>query len=148
MSARIARSLDVLLRRIDFADAKARPGVVMLYAKAAVAGKLVSVVEVVKREVEGRGSARVGDRGGVWFQYSGLGEGVAVVPRRGGGDMGVEEMEVDEEEEGGGVDEAVFEMMKTRKERLVEGTEKVRAVPVMTVYLSRVRIEKLKNAYG
>ena len=154
MSARIARSLDVLLRRIDFADPKARPGVVMLYAKAAVAGKLVSVVEVVKREVEGRGSGRAGDRGGVWFQYSALGEGVGVFPRRRGGETGGEEMEVDEmevdekEEDGGGIDDGAFEMMKTRKERLIEGTEKVRAVPVMTVYLSRVRIEKLKNAYG
>lgn len=141
MTTRIARSLDVLLRRIDFADPKAKHGVVMLYAKAATAAKLVSVVEVVKREVESRGSAREGDRAGVWFQYSGLGEGVGVLPRRGREVVEGEERE-EEGEEGG------FEIMKTRRERLVEGTEKIRAVPVMTVYLSRVRIDKLKDAYG
>lgn len=47
----------------------------------------------------------------------------------------------EEEEEG-------FEKMKSRIERAVEGTEKVRSVPLMTVYLSRVRIEALREAYG
>ena len=55
------------------------------------------------------------------------------------------EMEVDGEEE----DEAnYFETMKTRQERVLEGTDKVRAVPVLTVYLSRVPIEKLKVKFG
>jgi hypothetical protein len=38
--------------------------------------------------------------------------------------------------------------MKSRIERAIEGTEKVRSVPVMTVYLSRVRVEALREAYG
>ncbi|KFY48593.1 hypothetical protein V496_10252, partial [Pseudogymnoascus sp. VKM F-4515 (FW-2607)] len=56
------------------------------------------------------------------------------------GDEG-EEVGEEEEEEG-------FEKMKSRIERAVEGTEKVRSVPLMTVYLSRVRIEALREAYG
>jgi len=145
MSAKIARTLDALLKTIDFANPKAKPGLVMLYAKAPVAGKLVSVVEVVKGEIAARGKG--GDRGGVWFQYSVLVEGVKVLPRKkeGEGDA----VEVDEEGmDDGGIDERVFETMKTKKERMIEGTDKIRAGPVMTVYLSRVRIEKLKNAYG
>lgn len=103
------------------------------WAKAKSAGKLVSVVEVVKREI--------GGEGGVWFQYNGLGEGVGGVPREGEGEGGDGDVEMEMEDEG-------FEKMKTRIERAIEGTEKVRSVPVMTVYLSRVRIEALREAYG
>jgi hypothetical protein len=46
------------------------------------------------------------------------------------------------------VEEEGFETMKTRIERMVDGTDKVRAVPVMTVYLSRVRVEKLRGLFG
>lgn len=108
--------------------------IVIAWAKAKAAGKLISVVEVVKREISGEG--------GVWFQYNGLGEGIAGVARdkEDAGEEGDVEME-DVEEEG-------FEKMKTRIERAIEGTEKVRSVPVMTVYLSRVRIEALRGAYG
>ena len=105
------------------------------WAKAKSAGKLVSVVEVVKREI--------GGEGGVWFQYNGLGEGVGGVPRDGEGGEGDGEGEEDVE-----MEEEGFEKMKTRIERAIEGTEKVRSVPVMTVYLSRVRIEALREAYG
>ncbi|OBT42826.1 hypothetical protein VE00_08140 [Pseudogymnoascus sp. WSF 3629] len=120
------------------AGSAAKPVIVIAWAKAKSAGKLVSVVEVVKREL--------GMGGGVWFQYSGVGEGFEGVPRDGGegdGDegQGKEGGDVEMEEEG-------FEKMKSRIERAIEGTEKVRSVPVMTVYLSRVRVEALREAYG
>lgn len=137
MHAKIARALDTLLRRFDFADPAARPAVAMVYARAAVGGKLVSVVEVVKREI-----AR---KGGCWFQYCALGEGVGVIPRREGGG---EEREGNDMEVDDGGEEGAFETMKTRRERVVEGAERRRAVPVMSIYLSRVRIERLRNAYG
>jgi hypothetical protein len=124
------------LRSFSFAApaAQQKPVIVIAWAKAKSAGKLISVVEVVKREIAGEG--------GVWFQYNGLGEGIAGVARdkEDAGEEGDVEME-DVEEEG-------FEKMKTRIERAIEGTEKVRSVPVMTVYLSRVRIEALRGAYG
>ncbi|OBT82899.1 hypothetical protein VE02_08581 [Pseudogymnoascus sp. 03VT05] len=124
------------LRSFSFSasPADAKPVIVIAWAKARSAGKLVSVVEVVKREL--------GAEGGVWFQYNGLGEGFVGVARDGGeGEDGGGDGEGDVEEEG-------FEKMKTRIERAIEGTEKVRIVPVMTVYLSRVRVEALREAYG
>ncbi|OBT63924.1 hypothetical protein VE03_05998 [Pseudogymnoascus sp. 23342-1-I1] len=121
------------LRSFSFSAPAAKPVIVIAWAKAKAAGKLVSVVEVVKREIAGEG--------GVWFQYNGLGEGVGGVPREG------EEGEEGEGEEGAEQEEG-FEKMKTRIERAIEGTEKVRSVPVMTVYLSRVRVEALREAYG
>ncbi|KFX90959.1 hypothetical protein O988_07969 [Pseudogymnoascus sp. VKM F-3808] len=111
-----------------------KPVIVIAWAKAKSAGKLISVVEVVKREIAGEGD--------VWFQYNGLGEGIAGVPREKDGDGEVLDVEMEDVEEEG------FEKMKTRIERAIEGTEKVRSVPVMTVYLSRVRIEALRGAYG
>ncbi|KAG4430816.1 hypothetical protein IFR05_013693, partial [Cadophora sp. M221] len=47
-------------------------------------------------------------------------------------------------------DEEAFEVMKTPFERALEseGKSKVRAMPVMSMYLSRVRIEGLRKAYG
>ncbi|OBT76373.1 hypothetical protein VF21_03657 [Pseudogymnoascus sp. 05NY08] len=130
------------LRSFSFSasPADAKPVIVIAWAKARSAGKLVSVVEVVKREL--------GEGGGVWFQYNGLGEGFAGVARDGGEG---EEGEGEEGEGGDGegeMEEEGFEKMKTRIERAIEGTEKVRSVPVMTVYLSRVRVEALREAYG
>lgn len=151
MSAKVARSLDTLvLGKIDMADVKCKPGLVVMYAKAPVSGKLISVVEVVKREM--------GQKGRKWYQYSALSETMVVIPRQkpksaqkkgkvemeGKEGNGCGEMEIDGEED----EESYFETLKTKQERVLEGTDRVRAVPVLTVYLSRVPIEKLKQKYG
>ncbi|ELR06320.1 hypothetical protein GMDG_07911 [Pseudogymnoascus destructans 20631-21] len=122
------------LRSFSFAApaAAAKPVIVIAWAKAKSAGKLVSVMEVVKREI--------GGEGGCGFSITGLGRGLGGGEGWGGGEDGEGDVEM-EEDEG-------FEMMKTRVERAIEGTEKLRSVPVMTVYLSRVRIEALREAYG
>lgn len=49
----------------------------------------------------------------------------------------------EEEEEDDG-----FEAMKTPFERSIEGRVKVRAVPVLTIWLSAGRVEALKRRYG
>lgn len=144
MSSKIARSLDTLvLGKINMADVKCKPGLVVMYAKAATASKLVSVVEVVKREI--------GQKGEKWYQYNALDETMVVIPRRqpksekgGQGKRQIDEMQVDGYE----AEESYFETMKTKQERMLEGTDRQRAVPVLTVYLSRVSIEKLKMKYG
>jgi len=38
--------------------------------------------------------------------------------------------------------------MKTPFERSIEGRPKIRAIPVIVIYLSRVRIEALKKIHG
>jgi hypothetical protein len=151
MSSKITRALSAF----SFAAKEPKPNVVMLYAKAPVVAKMISVVEVVKREVERSNGGK-----GKWFQYNRLDESMSVYPRKprassqpnSNNDKSVEEqvedMEIDEPGGEQEVEEEGFETMKTRIERMVDGTDKVRAVPVMTVYLSRVRIEKLRGLFG
>lgn len=123
--------------------------VVMLYAKAPVVSKLVSIAEIVKREIA--------KEGGKWYSYCCVGE---VVGKKddGRGDRrkqgnaeenGDVDMDVNGDEGGESEDEA-FEVMKTPFERAleVEGKPKVRAMPVMSLYLSRVRIDGLRKVYG
>ncbi|KAL5321872.1 hypothetical protein ACEPPN_009835 [Leptodophora sp. 'Broadleaf-Isolate-01'] len=128
-----------------------KDSVVMMYAKAPVVSKVVSVAEIVKREI--------GKEGGKWFSYCAVGE---VIRERGeqdrngkGGREKIQGQErgkenVDEGEGSEEEEEEAFELMKTPFERALEseGKPKVRAMPVMSLYLSRVRIEGLRKAYG
>lgn len=120
---------------------KERPSVVMLHAKAACACKMISIAEIAKREV--------GKEGGKWFEYCVVG-GVVVERKEG---VGKSSSERDGREDGdgdGGTEEesTAFETMRTPFERANEGRAKMRAVPVMSIYLSRVRIDALRKAYG
>ena len=56
------RALLSHMGKFSFADLNAKPGVVVLQAKAPVAAKMVSVVEIAKRQVE--------KEKGKWWQYS------------------------------------------------------------------------------
>jgi hypothetical protein len=126
----------------------AKPAVVMLYSKAPVAAKLITIAEITKREI--------GQNGGRWFQYNKLD---SVVEKKmnskgeTGGKANAESpkdssaMEVDGEENPESEGEA-FETMKTPFERAIEGRPKIRSVPVMTLYLSRVRVDSLRRLYG
>ncbi|TVY68877.1 hypothetical protein LSUE1_G005532 [Lachnellula suecica] len=122
----------------------AKPSVVMLHSKGKVASKLITVIEVAKREIAAGG--------GKWFQYNVIEavleekkeEKVVGKDSKAGEGEGMDverDEEVEEEEEG-------FETMKTPFERAIEGKPKVRAVPTMTTYLSRVRIDGLRKKYG
>jgi hypothetical protein len=126
----------------------AKPAVVMLYSKAPVAAKLITIAEITKREI--------GQNGGKWFQYNKLdsvvekkmnskGETVGKVNAESPKDSSA--MEVDGEEDPESEGEA-FETMKTPFERAIEGRPKIRSVPVMTLYLSRVRVDSLRRLYG
>ena len=66
-SAKMSQKISLVLERIGkstSADLKVRPGLVVLYAKAAVVSKMISIVEIVKKEIE--------REGGKWWQYSKL----------------------------------------------------------------------------
>jgi hypothetical protein len=116
--------------------------VVLLYAKAKAAAKMVSIAEIVKREIGAL------EGGGKWFQYNSV-EGFVEEKK----DEDVKEKgkdgkgEKEDVEMGDGESEEGFEVMKTPFERAIEGTKKVRVVPVMSIYLSRVRIESLRREY-
>jgi len=127
----------------------AKPNLVVLHAKASVASKLISIAEIAKREIAGSG--------GKWFQYNQL-EGTVVTREREAAPhsgnktkhKGGDAMDVDEEGAGKSDEEetASFETMKTPIERALEGRPVIRAVPVLTLYLSRVRIDSLRKKYG
>jgi hypothetical protein len=135
----------------------AKAKVSILRAKASDASKLVSIAEIVKREIEkerstsndGAGGAYQGSKPGRWFQYITLGEemqwrrrevGNSVIEDTVLGGPGVNEEGLDDGDE--------FEIMKTPFERAVQGQPLVRGVPVMSLFLSRSSIDELKRQYG
>ncbi|KAF7866740.1 hypothetical protein EAF04_005582 [Stromatinia cepivora] len=133
-----------ILSTFSFSDPA--PHVVLLSAKAPVACKLISIAEIVKRELAKNGAK--------WFQYNVVGELSATIPRNyteiGKSENekeGVEEGDVEMKDEG---EEEAFEVMKTPFERALEAEErpKIRGVATLSLYLSRVRVESLKKLYG
>lgn len=179
-SSKINQKVRILIshmERFSFADLKAKPGLVILHAKADVASKMVSIVEIAKREVE--------KEKGRWWQYSGVTarleelkarekkkndpgkvEGRTIKqwqedPKSGGrkGKAVAEEVmneaeagpkarseaqstaSAEEEED----DEAFQTMTKLGN---VGNESKVRAVPIMSIYMARVPVPELKELYG
>ncbi|KAL2041072.1 hypothetical protein N7G274_006016 [Stereocaulon virgatum] len=174
-SAKIEQKVRNLLDRVsklNFADIKAKPGIVVLHAKAKTACKMVSIVQIAKQEIE-KGKGR-------WYQYSKLhGEITELKARetkpKGGGKalaewskqksgtgavtkaseetcVGVVEGQKDnvivgdEDEEM----EDAFETMALPNSGLnsTEERRKIRSVPVMTIYFARVPVPGLKELYG
>lgn len=146
---KVTRALSLL--SVYPAISSAKPAVVMLHAKGKAAAKMISIAEIVKREIAGMG--------GKWFQYNQveqvMEEKKSSPPKEkeNSNTKGKEKDGEDVDEEVGDHDqsdeeEGAFETMKTPFERAIEGTAKVRAVPIMTIYLSRVRNESLRREYG
>ncbi|KAB8303072.1 hypothetical protein EYC80_004525 [Monilinia laxa] len=139
---KVSRILSIL-STFSFSDPL--PHVVLLSAKAPSVCKLISIAEIVKREL-----ARGGKK---WYQYNVVGELATSVPRKIKAEKEEEEDdddvemrdEGDEEEE-----EKAFETMKTPFERALdaEGKPKISGLATLTLYLSRVRIESLRKTYG
>jgi hypothetical protein len=120
-----------------------------LTAQAKVANKLISIVEIVKRE------ARKVDPGRNVFQYSELTTKMIEIPRnprpratghaapaqpRGNGDDAVHnDVEDPDEDE----KERAFQTMAEPGP-----TTKLRQIPVMTIYLATTSVRELKSAFG
>ncbi|KAI1284071.1 hypothetical protein F5Y07DRAFT_99063 [Xylaria sp. FL0933] len=141
--------------------ARPKTKISLLRAKAPEIGKLISIAEIVKREIEKErpasdgtvGETGQGGKTGRWFQYIALGEefeqkeraeGNTVIEETvlGGADTDTRDDERDDDDDDG------FEVMKTPFERAVLDQPLVRAVPVMTLFLSRSPVEELKKRYG
>ncbi|KAF3058070.1 hypothetical protein GL218_05778 [Daldinia childiae] len=116
--------------------ATGKTSVIVLRAKASDTGKLVSVAEIAKRELEKRA-----DDARIWFQYIALGEELKEIPR-GDGNTIIEETKL------GDTGDDDFETLKTPFERAIEGQPRWRGIPVMSLFLSPVSIEELKRRYG
>lgn len=147
---KVTRSLALL--SVYPAVPPSKPAVMMLHTKSKAATKMISIAEIIKREIAGKG--------GKWFQYNRVErimeeqqQKKATKENSNGNGMAKDIENVDEsmavgEEGGAESDEEAFETMKTPFERAIEGKANVRAVPVMTIYLSRVQIESLRKEYG
>ena len=167
------RNLLLRLSRLDNANTTAKPTVVMLHAKGDVAGKMVSIVEIAKAEMQ--------KEDGKLYQYNGLhGETSELKikkPERTGGGKTVAEWakehpgwenhnretmnecgkytlgtsdRSDDDEEMANATEDAFETMAPP----IQGCDttgarkKVRAYPVLTIYLAQVPIPELKDLHG
>lgn len=138
-----------------------KPSVVVLQAMSSVASKLISIVEIAKREI-----AR---EGGKCYQYSQVDGVVTELKDQGkaktdkGGktllewekEMFAEEAQAIGKDQNVGLqasegpedtEEDAFEVMEGLQQDL--NRPKVRAIPKLTIFLSRVRVPKLEECYG
>ncbi|KAK7931615.1 hypothetical protein PG985_002327 [Apiospora marii] len=175
-SSKIQKKVTSVLRHLQPPTTSAtnpspKPRVSVLRARAADAGKLISIAEIAKREMLKSNGAR-------WYQYIALGsetkevgrddrprmssaqkEGKTVIEdtilgrqiqgQSATGDTDDEQQQHqetgrDEDDEG----DDGFEEMKTPFERAIEGTPKIRAAPVMSLFLSPIPIDELRRRYG
>ncbi len=139
-------------RALDFlspppASTSPKPKIIILHSKAKTASKMISIAEIAKREFAQKGET--------WFQYNHIGQIMQEQIEKKKVQQGAK---VDERSrDGNGADgkggesedeDADFESMKTPFERAIEGRPKVRAMPTMSIYLSKERINTLRTAYG
>ncbi|KAI0095515.1 hypothetical protein F4814DRAFT_185456 [Daldinia grandis] len=134
-SSKIQKKVVSILRHLA-RPATSKTNVIVLRAKAPDTGKLVSIAEIAKRELE-----KQADNARIWFQYIALGEEIKEIPRRDGNTI-IEETKL------GDTGDDDFETMKTPFEREIEGQPRWRGIPVMSLFLSPVPIEELKKRYG
>ncbi|KAF2759710.1 hypothetical protein EJ05DRAFT_474773 [Pseudovirgaria hyperparasitica] len=145
INAKVKSLLGLLENGFDFGKTDQKPGVVALTAKAGTANKMISVVEIAKRELEKEKLK--------WFQYSAVGSRIEELKEKlkkeegkgqkgngrafGGDTADTEDVNMVEE-----IEEEAFETM------VLPERKKVRAVPYLTVYMARVPVQLLKAEYG
>ncbi|KAL8766483.1 MAG: hypothetical protein Q9209_006777 [Squamulea sp. 1 TL-2023] len=170
-SSKIYQKVTTLIARVEkftFANVKAKPGIVVLRAKAASASKMISVVEIAK--------ADIANRGGNWYEYSKLGSELLhyrekqnrqplagrtfgdVASERnvnGNGSSEPQTTVTDDEEDQLGAEgdnsedgEAAFETFQHQSLTTVNGRSRVRATPIMTIYFACVPVPGLKALLG
>jgi hypothetical protein len=122
------------------------PTIVYLTARAKDAAKLISVAEIAKRDLDAQGMT--------WFQYNCVGSvGVEEksAEQKDTDDRNAADRNTGEEKDNGdGLEQPsfAFETMQTPLERALHGRSKIRAVPTMTLCLSRTKVDALKAVYG
>ena len=175
-SSKIEQKVRNLLLRIsksDCANIKAKPVIVMLHAKGDVASKMVSIVEIAKAEIQ-KEDGKLYQYNGLHGETSEL--KVKKLERAGGGKtvaewakehpecenesretinecgkytLGTSDQSDDDVEMADATEDA-FETMAppNRGYDTTEARKKVRAYPVLTIYLARVPIPELKDLHG
>ncbi|KAK8116187.1 hypothetical protein PG984_012689 [Apiospora sp. TS-2023a] len=176
-SSKIQKKVTSILRHLQLpatpANNPPKPRVSVLRGRAADAGKLISIAEIAKREMlkssggkwyqyialgsetkqmergDNPRSSSAHKEGKTVIEDTILGrqvQGQSANPETAGDNDDEQQQEKDEDEDDEGDDE--FEEMKTPFERAIEGTSKIRAVPVMSLFLSPIPIDELRRRYG
>jgi hypothetical protein len=122
-SSSISNRTTSLISHINSTPADSKPAVVALHAKAPVVNKLISIVEIAKRDLKGT-DQKV-------YQYNALGS--ELVQSTAAAKHATDQDAMSD-------DEPAFE--KTEQKTTV------RNVPTMTTYLSLTSVKELKQAYG
>ncbi|KAL8645544.1 MAG: hypothetical protein Q9210_006647 [Variospora velana] len=157
-----------LVERFSSANVNAKPGIVILQAKAAVASKLISIVEISKTDIS--------TRGGKWHTYSQLrpellnfakkqrqqsrhrrplidaesrqaAEGDASTRREPSGD-GVTSERTDVDDGGSEDGRGAFKKLQVPSDDVPAEQPRVRSTPIMSIYFSCVPVPGLKKLYG
>lgn len=123
------------LTSVSTEGAPQNPVVVVLTAREGTASKLITIVEITKRNLD--------DAKKSWYQYSCVEPKMVEIARKTSNARN--SMDDCEDEDEGGV---AFETMLSAVERKLMDKPKYRAVPVMTVFLSCSPIKALKVAHG
>lgn len=176
-SAKMVQKVMALLYRVgkfSFVDIDQKPGIVVLHAHANAANKMVSIVEIAKEELQKKKvkwyqySKLHGEIKPLKAkQPKKIGEGKTIAEwnkekpdtqaTMKTGEETMDAAELARKKNAGLVDdddmEVAFETMQPPKKAdlglpLVKKGNKVRAVPVMTIYFSRVPVPGLKELYG
>ncbi|PSK53130.1 hypothetical protein B9Z65_3330 [Elsinoe australis] len=130
VSARTTAVLKHLKQPAPSDETASKPVLVCLRARASVVNKLVTITEIVKRQLATE-KVKV-------FQYNVLGsEMITMKPKSAAGKDGK-----------GGADGDAGEEDEKEAFEVMGGKEKVRNVPTLTVYLSLAAVQKLRRQYG
>lgn len=130
----VASRTGLLIKHLSQQSSEGKKAIASLQAKAPVANKLVSAIEIAKRELS-RDGRKI-------FQYSALTSETVIVKARAahqthgkqlGNTNAADDAEEDEEEE-------AFEVMAEK--------DKIQEMPVLTIYLSLSSIKELRDAHG
>lgn len=113
--------------------------VVLLRAKPNACGKMISIVEIVKREISSTMQ-------GKWYQYNVLDHAPEESNTSQSGKAKTRFAK--ETNDNGDVDKEISENKNTPFERAIFGVPNVTAQPEMSIFLSRVRIEELRAKHG
>ena len=170
------RVLIAHLSRFNFLDREAKPGIVALHARANAASKLISVVEIAKRDIEAQ------PKGGKWYQYSRVSAELKEIPRNmpvkssksranGSSVAGktLKEWNAEKERESSaentiegenssaagavaqssddGEEDAFETLAHPKATSNSDDTVKLRNIPVLTIYLARVPVTELRTEF-
>jgi hypothetical protein len=133
-STQISSRTAAIIAKLEVNENDGKPTLVALSTKARTATKLISIVEIAKRELAAKGRK--------CFQYNALSSEMIEMERNSkSGTTGAKQSAT---KEGGSESEDAFEAMGAPRE---SGTKK-RLIPVMTTYLCAASVKELKNVYG